>query len=158
MLVTMQGIEPVTTTLAIASGLGVQHKNVLELVRKYEADLRAFGEVAFETRPGYHNAPVEAAILNEPQATLLISFARNTDVVREFKKRLVKAFYEARDAIRHLADQGKRRAFTVAGMTVAEPRNFVESLRIPAAVAARAGAATATLVSRCRCCRHRCGR
>lgn len=99
MLVTIQGSEPVTTTLAIASGLGGEHASVIKLVRTYADDLKDFGHVDLEsTRCEGGSRPVEFAILNEQRATLLISYSRNTDVVREFKKRLVKAFYEARDA------------------------------------------------------------
>jgi hypothetical protein len=65
-LVTLNGTEPVTTSLAIAQGTENQHKNVLDLVRTYAKDLEEFGQVAFETRPGYNNCTVEFAILNEP--------------------------------------------------------------------------------------------
>jgi hypothetical protein len=69
MLVTVQGIAPITTSPALASGLGVQPKNVLELVRKCGADLKAFDLVRFEiaARPaGRHGrGDTEFAILNE---------------------------------------------------------------------------------------------
>lgn len=97
-LVTITDGQAVTTTLAIADGTEVQHKNVLDLVRTYRTDLEEFGSVAFETRPrpaGQHGgADVEFANLNEQQATLLLTYMRNSDIVRGFKKRLVKAFYE----------------------------------------------------------------
>jgi len=38
-------------------------------------------------------------ILNEQQATLLITYLRNTEPVKEFKKNLVKAFFEMRDEL-----------------------------------------------------------
>lgn len=38
-------------------------------------------------------------ILNEQQATLLITYLRNTKPVRAFKKELVKAFFEMRDEV-----------------------------------------------------------
>lgn len=78
----------------IAQGSGVQHKNVLELISANRADFEDFGHLAFETRPGYNNAPVRLALLNEQQATLLMTFQRNTPQVREFKKALVRAFFE----------------------------------------------------------------
>lgn len=46
----------------IAEGSGVQHKNVLELINANHADFEDFGEVAFETRPGYNNAAVRLAM------------------------------------------------------------------------------------------------
>ena len=39
----------------------------------------------------------EVASLNESQSTLLMMYMRNTEIVRDFKKRLVKAFYILRD-------------------------------------------------------------
>lgn len=89
----------VTTTMAIADGTGNQHKNVLELVRTYRVDLEEFGGVAFETAP-FETAggtqQREIAILNEQQSTLILTYMRNSDIVRAFKKRLVKEFWEMR--------------------------------------------------------------
>lgn len=92
--------EALTTTSAIAEGTEVKHKNVLELVRRYRDDLQDFGPVAFETlkgqalpQGGFAKA-TEIALLNEQQATLVMTYMRNSDIVRAFKKRLVKAFYE----------------------------------------------------------------
>lgn len=84
--------EAVTTTLAIAEGTERQHKNVMELVRTYQSDLEDFGQVAFETRLNTQGTSTEYALLNEDQATLIITFMRNSDIVRDFKKRLVKEF------------------------------------------------------------------
>lgn len=102
---------------AVAGGSGVQHKNVLELILSNHADLAEFGEVAFETRPGYNNAPVRYALLNEQQATLLMTFQRNTPQVREFKKVLVRTFFE----------MGRQLA------AVAVPQSLPEALRAYAA-------------------------
>jgi anti-repressor protein len=84
----------VVSSEAIADGSGVQHKNVLELIIANLPDFAEFGQVAFETRPGYNNAPVRIVLLNEQQATLLMTFQRNTPQVRAFKKALVRAFFE----------------------------------------------------------------
>lgn len=92
----------VTTSLAIAEGTKVQHKNVMELVRKYLADLDRFGGVAFETLPfetAGGDQEREVAILNEPQAALVIAFMRNTDIVIEFKVALIKEFFDMRSAL-----------------------------------------------------------
>lgn len=43
---------------------------------------------------------IEVILLNEPQATLLITYLRNTEQVRRFKKNLVFEFYRMRDFIR----------------------------------------------------------
>lgn len=104
-LVTITDGSPVTTSLAIADGVDRPHKNIIELVRETVVDLEAFGPVAFETRKGKalpqggYAKPAQVAILNEHQATLLITFMRNIGAVKEFKKRLVKAFFEMRDQL-----------------------------------------------------------
>ena len=91
------GGELFTTSQAIAEGAGVQHKNTLELIERSRADLEDFGTVAFETRPFETAGGTQLkriARLNEQQATLLLTYLRNTDQVRTFKKMLVRAFYE----------------------------------------------------------------
>lgn len=101
-LVLLHHNEPMTTSEVFADGVQLQHKNVLALIRKYVEDLSSFGRVAFETRPfatESGNQWREVAYLNEPQATLLITYLRNSEVVRRFKIALVKAFYELRDRL-----------------------------------------------------------
>lgn len=90
------------SSLIIADRTEVQHKNVLELVRKNLSQLSAFGGVAFETRPFETAGGTqmrEYALLNEPQSTLLMTFMRNSDVVVRFKVELVKQFYAMRQAL-----------------------------------------------------------
>lgn len=90
--------DAVTTTLAIAEGTLNDHASVITLTRKYQVDLEDFGLVRFEIRPrevGQHGGgDTEYAILNEPQSTLLLTFMRNTEIVRAFKKKLVCEFWE----------------------------------------------------------------
>lgn len=84
-----------TTSMRIANGTDVQHKNVIELVRHYIGDFEEFGRVAFETQPFDTAGGVQSqtvAILNEEHATLLLTYMRNNEVVKDFKKRLVHAF------------------------------------------------------------------
>lgn len=99
-IVDVEGGVPKTTTLQIALGLGIQHKSVIQLIRSYKSDFSEFGLVTFEIRPriqGLHGGgDTQYAVLNEQQATLLLTYMRNSPRVREFKKALVKAFFEAR--------------------------------------------------------------
>lgn len=88
-----------TTTLAISEGAEVQHKNIIGLVRKYQEDLCEFGLVAFQTRLNKQGSSTEYATLNEPQAALVMTYLKNTPIVREFKKRLLKEFYRMREAL-----------------------------------------------------------
>ncbi len=102
-LVTLSGDTAVTCTLAISEGTGTQHKNVLDLVRTYHEDLEEFGRVAFETHPFTTAGGIqtrEVAQLNEQQATLLLTYMRNSQIVRSFKKSLVRAFFDMAQRIK----------------------------------------------------------
>lgn len=94
----------VTTSLLVAKGVQVEHRAVLQLIRKYIPDFETFGSLIFETVKGKalpqggFAKSTEIAILNEQQATLLVTYCKNTEVVRKFKVALVKAFYEARQS------------------------------------------------------------
>ena len=85
--------DAVTTTLAIAEGTLSDHASVIKLVRTYQADLEEFGLLDFKSE-STGGRPTEYAFLNEPQSTLLLTYMRNTDIVRAFKKKLVREFWE----------------------------------------------------------------
>lgn len=137
-IVTIVGGQPVTTTPAVADGTGVDHASVIKLVRTYRTDLEEFGGVRFEIQP-FETAggtqQREIACLNEQQATLLMTYMRNSDVVREFKKRLVKAFWDmARqltqpavpqslpEALRLAADLADQKSRAEAALAIAAPK------------------------------------
>jgi len=98
-LVEVQKGEPTTTTLQIALGLGIQHASVIKLVRTYLPDFQEFGRVRFEIQPFATNGGEQFrkyAVINEQQAYFLMTLMRNSPRIIEFKKTLVKAFFEAR--------------------------------------------------------------
>lgn len=97
--------EPFTTSEVIAECAGVKRDTVQKLVQRHEKDLREFGRVGFEirtlqTRGGQQMAKVYH--LNEQQATLLLTFLRNTPVVIEFKKELVRQFFAMRKELMNI--------------------------------------------------------
>jgi phage regulator Rha-like protein len=102
-LVSIVDGEPRAQSDAIAKGMRQQHASVIKLARKHIDSLNEFGLVRFQIRPrsiGKHGGgDSEIAMLNEQQATLLISMMRNTDSVIEFKVNLVKEFFRMRDAL-----------------------------------------------------------
>ena len=112
-LVQVEAGVPLTTTLHIAKWTGVKHKNILELLKRFLSDFEEFGLVRFETLNSAFETPnsqglkerstrgrsTEYACLNEGQATLLLTYMRNTDIIRQFKIALVKAFLAARNLI-----------------------------------------------------------
>lgn len=117
---------PVVESTVIAEGIGIQHKNVIELIRKYLDDFQTFGATAFETRKGKplpqggFAKSTEVALLNENQAYLLFTYLKNTETARQLKVRLVKAFSEVRNQL------------TVAQQQFAIPQTYAEALRLAA--------------------------
>ncbi|GBE70394.1 TPA: Rha family transcriptional regulator [Enterobacter kobei] len=98
-LVEIQKLDLVTTSMAIADGVKRDHDTIIKLIDRNRLDLEEFGKVGFEIRAGYNNAKVRVATLNEQQTTLLITYMRNNEVVRAFKKRLVSEFFTMRSAL-----------------------------------------------------------
>lgn len=101
-LVLLHHNEPMTTSLAIAKGVEMEHNSVLVLLKKHVESLSEFGRVQFEIEPfdtkgGKQTRDV--AFLNEQQATLLVTFMRNSPLVIKFKVALVRAFFELRDKL-----------------------------------------------------------
>ena len=87
---------PFTTSEVIAEHAKVKHHAVQVLISNYESDLKEFGRLSFEMRPLQTNGGlqnIKVYHLNEEQATLLITYMKNTLPVRRFKKALVKQFY-----------------------------------------------------------------
>lgn len=87
------------SSLIIAGRTENQHASVLRIVRDNLADFETFGQVGFEIAPGYNNSQVTIAHLNEPQATLLMTYMRNSEVVKSFKIALVAEFYRMRQVL-----------------------------------------------------------
>ncbi len=107
-IVSIRGRQATTTSEAIATGCKLAHKQVIAMVRKYRSEFEELGPLAFETRKGealpqggYAKA-TEIAILNEDQATYIITLFRNSPIVRRFKLALVKAFRKALNEIARL--------------------------------------------------------
>ena len=98
-LVTFEKGEALTTSLILADGVQVSHENMIKLIRKHQSDLEEFGTFRFQIQKS-GGRPTEYALLNEQQATLILTYMKNTDIVRQFKKALVRAFFELRDIVR----------------------------------------------------------
>lgn len=88
--------EPFTTSKIIAECGEVQHETVTRLIRNYKNDLDGIAKLRFEIRPLPSGQKEIIYKLNEEQATLLITYMKNTKPVREFKKALVKQFFKMR--------------------------------------------------------------
>lgn len=85
-----------TTSDIIAIHTKHSYRSIQRVIENHIEQLERFGRVRFEITPfetkgGIQNKKIYQ--LNEQQATLLITFLRNTDVVIEFKTELVRQFY-----------------------------------------------------------------
>jgi phage regulator Rha-like protein len=91
--------ELYTTSHIIAEKGQVEHDTLKRLIRNHESDLMEFGKVGYQIQPTERNQGEKIYHLNEQQATLIITYMKNTLPVREFKKVLVKEFYRMRSEL-----------------------------------------------------------
>ena len=100
---------PYTTSGVIAEFAGVKHHAIQQLLTKHESDFTEFGVLAFEMRKppagSQGGRPETIYHLNEQQATLLMTYLRNTERVRAFKKELVRQFYAMRTELLNRKDR-----------------------------------------------------
>lgn len=105
-LVLLNGETPYTTSEIIADGTGIARRKIRDAIRKYQSDLESFGRVAsYQATLKTSGGPQKVTVyhLNEQQAAFLLTLLKNTPVVVEFKKELVRQFYAMRDFIRERA-------------------------------------------------------
>lgn len=93
--------ELVVDSRLIADRLDIRHETLMETLEKYQTRIESrFGIIRFETgKIDGRGRPQKFALLNEPQATSLMTFSRNTDAVVECKLDLVNAFEQAKTAL-----------------------------------------------------------
>lgn len=88
---------PFTTSKVIAEYAEVQHHTVTRFIQQHETDFKEFGILRFEIEEiSGRGQPRKNYHLNEEQATLLMTYLKNTQKVRAFKKELVRQFYSMR--------------------------------------------------------------
>lgn len=99
---------PVIASTLVATELGVQHKNLLETISKYQTEIESsFGLVAFETeavkREGERGIKyAKVAYLTEDQAIFIATLSRNTEQVVKFKADLVYSFQTVKRAVQQV--------------------------------------------------------
>ncbi len=123
--------EPYTLSSIIAEALGYKHHGITKIIRRYAKDFEGLATLStgdVVTILGSDLTPIEVTIgeydsgvygqavhkveglgrpekhyiLSEEQATLLITYLRNTDKVRAFKKELVRQFFKMRKELNSL--------------------------------------------------------
>ncbi len=86
--------EVFTDSLIIAQGTENQHESVQRRIRAYEKEICTLGKLGFEIRPMPSGQEMKIYLLNEQQATFLITLLKNTNKVVKFKLELVQQFYQ----------------------------------------------------------------
>lgn len=95
---TSQGVdaEPFTTADMIADYAEITHRSINHIIATHLKRLEHFGKVRFKITPLPSGQKTKNYLLNEQQATLLITFLKNTSRVANFKEQLVTQFYAMR--------------------------------------------------------------
>ncbi|MCX7111459.1 MAG: Rha family transcriptional regulator [Proteobacteria bacterium] len=92
----------------IARELGNQHESMIRLIDEYQSDFEEFGVVRFQIgkppKGSKGGRPERFALLNEDQAYLFLTYAKNTPEARRLKVNLVKAFARFREGRQVAAD------------------------------------------------------
>lgn len=101
----------------------IEARAINQLIKNRTDDLERFGSLSFEMI--YHGEsggrPKKLYSLSEQQATLLTTFMKNSDTVREFKYRLVDEFFKMREYIQ------KQNTIRLAGIEVR--KSLTDSVR-----------------------------
>ncbi|EAJ8757854.1 phage regulatory protein [Campylobacter coli] len=88
----------------------VDINSIQRLIRNYKQDLECFGELGFELQK-IAKTNKKIYYLNEQQATLLLTYMKNSESVRNAKKVLVFAFYQMKEKLRSLEQEQEKARF-----------------------------------------------
>lgn len=91
--------EPYTLSSIVAECTGLQHHTITKTIRKHYQRFERLGKVGFKIQALESGQHSKDYLLNEQQATLFVTFLKNTEQVANFKENLVKAFFEMRDEL-----------------------------------------------------------
>ena len=118
---------PATTQDKVSVLTDNNEQSVQRLIRTYEADLREFGELNFQNELVCNSKNKinyrKVYCLNEQQATLLLTYMKNTAKVREAKKILVKAFYDMRQKLQECQINGYKSQISQHNALIASLKN-----------------------------------
>ncbi|ELM0726650.1 Rha family transcriptional regulator [Campylobacter coli] len=105
----------VTTQNKISKLTNNNEISIQKLIRTYKADLEEFGILEFENQLIINSKNVKnykkIYYLNEQQATLLLTYMKNSESVRNAKKVLVFAFYQMKEKLRSLEQEQEKARF-----------------------------------------------
>ncbi|EAH7172414.1 Rha family transcriptional regulator [Campylobacter jejuni] len=82
----------------------VDINSIQRLIRNYKHDLECFGKLGFELQK-IAKTNKKIYYLNEQQATLLLTYMKNSETVRSAKKILVSAFYQMKEKLKNIEQE-----------------------------------------------------
>lgn len=98
-LVTIKGNDLFTDSMAIANGADLEHRSIIRMVEKHQNRISKMGNIRFVDLKSVNpngGRPTRIALLNESQATFLLTLLQNTEPVIEFKFNLTNEFIRQR--------------------------------------------------------------
>lgn len=103
-LVIIENDVPLVDSRRVAQELGIDHRSFFRLVTEYQEEIEQdFGFLRFQITVGNRQQgggnPLKYALLTEDQTFAYMAYSQNTKEARECKRKLVKAFAEARQAL-----------------------------------------------------------
>ena len=104
-LVFIQNKNAFTNSEIISIHAGIAHRTVQQITEKYKSDFEEFGKLkhySYKIDKFGRGRARNVYLYNEQQATLLLTYLKNTQSVRDFKKLLVRQFYEAKKVLDEL--------------------------------------------------------
>jgi phage regulator Rha-like protein len=109
-LVVIEEHIPLADSREIAAQLGIAHRSFFRMITDYQQEIEAdFGQLRLEFAVGYRpqggGNPSRYALLTEDQTYAYLAYSQNTQKARMCKRKLVKAFAEAREQIAQLTRQ-----------------------------------------------------
>jgi len=102
-IITLHNNQPTVSHRVIAERTENLQVSISNTINKYILDFEEFGKVHFKNEAIKNSKnkinEVKTFLLNESQATLLLTFLKNSIAVRAFKVALVKEFYKMREEL-----------------------------------------------------------
>src|SRR6266700_2436336 len=106
-LVVIENDEPLADSRQVAQELDIEHRSFFRMITEYQEEVeKDFGQLRFQiavgSRPQGGGNPSKYALLTEDQCYVYLAYSQNTVQARACKRKLVKAFSEARWQIAQL--------------------------------------------------------
>jgi phage regulator Rha-like protein len=98
---------PLVSTLEMWRGLNVEHTALIKMIKKYLAEFSTIRTISFLNAKSTGGRPAEYAMLDEEQATFLITLMRNSASTVPFKLKLTREFYRMKQELSRIASQSQ---------------------------------------------------